>query len=270
MTFSELIPIIRNHLINSDNVFQVEVDLPYTDARMNGDYLISAACDDRYFAYNSNDWLWYKIAGLSYTQTDNILTFYVSYYSTAAEEQQAITALEGLYASLNIANLGKAEGVRAFYNWIADNVIYDSTTKTIIRYTPDGETTRNVGRNSMYDVVVNKHAVCQGIANTMFYFINRYITPCRVIQGNEIGNTYKLYYHCWNIVKLNDEWYWCDATAGVHRHASDPTTQESWLLKNSYDFMNVENAAKYAPLPGYMRNEWLNNYSNISDTSWTF
>ena len=270
MTFNELSPIVRDHLRNFDNVFTVEVNAPFQDAIMNGNYLISCACDDRHISYDTNDFLWYSLSHMEFEQEGNFLTFYVTYYSTKEQQEQAVTAVEGLAASLNISSLGRAEAVRAFYNWIADNVIYDTSVKQILQYTPIGESFTDVARNSLYDVIVEKKAVCQGISVAMFYFINRYITPCRIIQGNELSSAYRLFYHCWNIIKLNDDWYYTDATAAAERHATDPATQESWLLKNAYDFTHIANAAKYVPLPGYMRNEWIKQFSNIAANSWQF
>lgn len=269
MTLNDAIAYVKTNMIGLVNEIEFTLDSPYSDISMLGEFIISQVCSDATVTYNTADYIWYNIAGYTVTQgtTPNSIKIYMNYYDTS-NMSETYTFIENLVNSLGILSMTIPNAIKSIYDWISTNVSYDSTMKTVTWYTPTGTGTNNIAKNGLDDVFINKKSVCQGISRAMYYIINKYITPCRIIQGNEWYNR-GLYYHCWNIAEYENLWYNIDATAGVHQYEDDSTSDYSqWLMKNAVDFNNTTRT-KYIPLPNYMRSEWYNKFA-MSPTSYSY
>ncbi len=90
---------------------------------------------------------------------------------------------------------------------------------------------------NLYSVLVNRASVCQGYAKAAQYLLNHLGVPCVLIQGQvEPGEG-----HAWNLLLLNGEYYYMDATWG---DASYQQTQEQegdggWMPQVNYDYLCV-------------------------------
>lgn len=269
MTITESVNAVKNNLKGLVNDFTVEVPEYYQDYTLLGEWLLSQACSDKTYTYDDSDYIWYNIAGYNIVdgEADNTIRYVVNYYNTAAQETQARNFADTLAVTLDLASLSKANAIKAVYEWIAENCTYDATLKTQVWYRPAEETTNNVARNGLWDVFINKKAVCQGFSRAIYYMVNKFITPCRIIQGNEFYN-YRLYHHCWNICYLDGFWYSLCVTSAVHHYEEGNAQYDYWLLKNAADFNN-DVRTQFIPLTNYMRSEWVNKYP-MTAASWSF
>ena len=141
---------------------------------------------------------------------------------------------------------------KLIFKWITSNVTYlqaDSDVGTVDFN--DGEyllarletnTTQNI-----YGAIVNKEAVCDGIADAYKYICNCCNLECVIVDGY-IGDLSENKYHAWNLVKVNDEWYMVDATWNLGDDSS------------SYFMVKDLNKGDRTPfdigfdLPGYSKN----------------
>ena len=61
--------------------------------------------------------------------------------------------------------------------------------------------------------LLNKKAVCEGIAKATKYLLNRKGVGCEIVIGKLKEDT--SVYHAWNIVSVNGTWYHLDVTADI-------------------------------------------------------
>lgn len=85
------------------------------------------------------------------------------------------------------------------HDYIVDNIEYDESYKSI-------------GIYSIYGAMINKLAVCEGYAKTLKYLLNSAGIECEIIQGQATNSSGKTESHAWNAVKIEDKWYFVDAT----------------------------------------------------------
>lgn len=269
MTILQAVNIVKTNLQGLVNDFTVEVPSYYKDYALLGDWILSQACSDTVVGYDSADYMWYNIAGYNIIQgaTENTIRFVVNYYNTSAQEATAKEFADTLATTLQLNSLSIPLAIKAIYDWIATNCTYDATLKTQVWYRPTGESTNQIGRNGLWDVFINKRSVCQGFSRAIYYMVNKFVTPCRIIQGNEFYK-YKLYHHCWNICYINGYWYNLCVTSAVHHYSEGNQEYEWWLLKNASDFNN-NLRTQFIPLTNFMRSEWVSNYP-MTPSSWSF
>lgn len=157
----------------------------HTGVGTQGDFL------ERVYAGWSGNLSYYRSNGIYYST----LTYYMKYYTTAAQEQ-ALTAAVDDFISQNIrSDMTDYEKFRVIYDWICSNVTYDYDTTTNIKYTA-------------YAAMINKTAVCQGYATLLYRLLLEAGIDCRYISGlTDDGGR-----HGWNIVQMGNYYYNTDAT----------------------------------------------------------
>lgn len=144
------------------------------------------------------------------------LSYYVSdydeYMSKLAEVNEEIKDL--------VDEVNHTEDVvekhRLIFNWLTSNITYlksDSAVGTIefddeefLLARLETDSTQNI-----YGAIVEKKAVCDGIADAYKYICNQCNLECMIVDGYINDITQELY-HAWNIVKIEDRWYLVDAT----------------------------------------------------------
>lgn len=111
--------------------------------------------------------------------------------------------------------------------------VYD----TIIRetdYDPASPDNQNV-----YSVFVNNRSVCQGYAKAIQYLLNRLGVECTLVLGTvESGEGQEG--HAWNLVKVDGEYYYVDATWGDASYTQqDGEAENAGIPEINYDYLNV-------------------------------
>ncbi len=156
-----------------------------------------------YLTYNV--YAWY--AGASYTNGQLAVSFVFVYYADAAQEEATAKAAEDIISTLNLTGKSDYEKVKAIYGWLCDNVKYDYKNLNDRTY---------LLKHSTYAALVQRKAVCQGYATAFYRLALMAGLDARFISGyglveDETGNPY-WGEHGWNIVRLDGQWYYLDAT----------------------------------------------------------
>lgn len=156
-----------------------------------------------YLTYNV--YAWY--AGASYTNGQLAVSFVFVYYADAAQEEATAKAAEDIISTLNLTGKSDYEKVKAIYGWLCDNVKYDYKNLNDRTY---------LLKHSTYAALVQHKAVCQGYATAFYRLALMAGLDARFISGyglveDETGNPY-WGEHGWNIVRLDGQWYYLDAT----------------------------------------------------------
>lgn len=138
-----------------------------------------------------------KIYKTTYSDSD-YCTFTPGYIYTESEISEIKNAMEAGFqevSSLIPADASDYEKVRIVYTYVIDNTQYQASDDD----------------QSIAGVFWKKEAVCAGYAGAVQYLLERIGVPCIYVDGSTQGSTEG---HAWNIVKLDGEYYYVDATNG--------------------------------------------------------
>lgn len=138
-----------------------------------------------------------KIYKTTYSDCD-YCTFTPGYIYTESEISEIQNAMEAGFqevSSLIPADASDYEKVRIVYTYVIDNTQYQASDDD----------------QSIAGVFWKKEAVCAGYAGAVQYLLERIGVPCIYVDGSTQGSTEG---HAWNIVKLDGEYYYVDATNG--------------------------------------------------------
>ena len=143
-----------------------------------------------------------SVAGYTYSYYPSsglVATLSVSYSTNAETEQQELdTAIKEVDSKVDITGMTDEEIVLAYHEYLTSSVAYAY----------EAYLSNSLGSEHEYDMygaLVNHSVVCQGYAETMFYFLKRAGLPCAIASSKNIN-------HAWNIVKIHGNWYHIDAT----------------------------------------------------------
>lgn len=125
-------------------------------------------------------------------------SFAPEYSYTEEETVQIQVAMDAAYeavVSLIPEGADDYEKVKAAYTWLIDNVEY--------RASEDDQ--------SLAGALWKKEAVCAGYAGALQYLLERLEVPCIYVEGSAADSDEG---HAWNLVLLDGEYYYVDATNG--------------------------------------------------------
>lgn len=128
----------------------------------------------------------------------NYCMFSPGYSYTDEEIQEIQAAAEN--ACQNVSTLlpegaGDYEKAKTVYTYLIDNAEYQESEDD----------------QSMAGIFWKKQAVCAGYAGAAQYLLEYLGVPCIYVEGSTAGSTEG---HAWNIITLNGEYYYFDATNG--------------------------------------------------------
>lgn len=270
MNVKGAIDYVREQLIQRINLVPVSIDTELNDIQTLAGYIFTQACFNKDLKAENGDYLWYNMSGVeingNYSNGAVTITYCFNYYSTKNEEEMAEAKVNELIAQLGLSSMERAQQVKALYRYLSDKCSYDKSLKAIVFQKKDGTfTTKNIGRNSMYDVVVSNRAVCQGFSNTMYYILNKLGTNTRIIQGYEWYKN-ELYTHAWNLIQLSGRWYNTCLTAAVHylHDEAAGAGMDDWLLKNDADL--CRNPVKYIRLMNFEKKSFISGHPMANES----
>jgi hypothetical protein len=140
------------------------------------------------------------------------LVFVVAlFFFLASANGQSNDALRDLHKSIDNPRLDDSLRVRAIFEWVTDNIVYDVP---MYRRIIQGKDTYN---QEAKDVLHNKKGVCEGYANLFADLCNKSGYKCEVITGYARGGVYndrsqRGESHAWNAIQINKTWYLVDCT----------------------------------------------------------
>ena len=143
-----------------------------------------------------------SVSGSSYSyypSTGLVASISISYYANGQAEQQELdNAIKAVDSKIDITGMTDEEIVLAYHEYLTSTVAY--------AYEPYLQGTLGSKHEyDMYGALINHSSVCQGYAETMFYFLKKAGLSCAIASSKNIN-------HAWNIVKINGKWYHIDAT----------------------------------------------------------
>ena len=146
-----------------------------------------------------------------------------TYRTTLAEEQELTEALKAIEAQIPWGDTADEEmhAVRGAYRYLIQTYAYDSASyeKHKQGITTVAQDMRAAQSYTAYGAYKQKQAVCQGLAGLLYRILLDRGIDNRIISSST---------HAWNAVKVEDEWYMCDATGDVQKGFSD--VPEHYLL----------------------------------------
>lgn len=139
-------------------------------------------------------------------------------YYTNIDQENALTAeIENVIESFDFeSGTNDFKKIRKIYDYICGNIYYDNDNLNNDDYTL---------KFTAYAALMDKTAVCQGYATLLYRMMEEAGIDAKVVTGISNGQN-----HAWNIVELNDVYYYLDSTwdADVYEY--------NYYLKNEADF----------------------------------
>lgn len=146
------------------------------------------------------------------------VTLHADFYSDAAQENAVTEALAATMPALELSGKSDAEKVHIITDFISDTVEYDYENLHDDTYTL---------KQSAYAALINGTAVCQGYANLFYRMALEAGLDARIITGTAYtGETTEN--HAWNIVQIEDAYYYVDPTW------TDGTGTNQYYLQGKY------------------------------------
>ena len=124
--------------------------------------------------------------------------FTLTYYTTKSQEDAVSAKVQQVLSQLNLAGKTDYEKVKAIYDYLCANVVYDNANLNNQSYDL---------KFTAYAALINGTSVCQGYSNLLYRMALEAGVDCRFIFGQSRGGN-----HSWNIVKLGGVYYNLDAT----------------------------------------------------------
>ena len=161
------------------------------------------------------------------TQTNEcIYRYQFTYRTTSAEEQELKTALARIEADIPWGATDDEEmhAVRGAYRYLIENYSYDSAS-----YEKHQAGVQTIAQDktvaqsyTAYGAYKQKSAVCLGLAEMLYRILLDRGIDTRILVSKT---------HAWNAVRVEGEWYMCDATGDVQKGFKD--VPEHYLISRS-------------------------------------
>ena len=204
---------------------------------------------------NEGDYIKYNMQGIGFdgnAQYDGSEYVYnlqvlVNFYHNKEQEAEATQEIERIFKSLKPDGDSDAAKIRAVYDYVSKNVVYDYEHLNDSTY---------LLKHSAYAAIIQKTAVCQGYATMTYRLLLMYGIDVRYVHSIKTGN------HGWNIVKVGDKWYHLDATW------ASPTGTDRYFLK-SYQNIRADDSNDGEHTLDINDQAWINDY-NMSDQDYGY
>ncbi len=144
------------------------------------------------------------------------IAYTINYYTTAAMEEELDREVAALLSTLDLWDEDAYGRILGIYEYICRNVAYDranaSNTSYTLKYTP-------------YAALIQKKAVCQGIALLYYRLACELDLDTRIIFGRGRNEN-----HTWMIVRLGESYFYLDPTWDLGK------TSYGYFLKGEGNF----------------------------------
>lgn len=159
-----------------------------------------------------------------YTMGEQVvgLEFSPKYTMTEAQRQSVQAQIDAVVdewlggISINDSDYDKAKYV---YKLLADN----------IEYMEGAQNSQNI-----ISIFLNRMSVCQGYASAVQYLLGQLGIQSAIVSGTALGVP-----HAWNLIQLDGDYYYMDATWGRSEYTDDAMNQ---VFFTDYNYMNMTTA----------------------------
>lgn len=171
------------------------------------------------------------------------LKFIPSYTMTLSEKTSMATAIDGI-SDMWLAdidpNADEYHKALYVYEYLINNVEYDT----------EAEENQN-----LVSVFINKSTVCQGYACAAWYLLDKLGIKSTIITGTANGQA-----HAWNLVNLDNAYYYMDVTWGNSRYTDGDSNNSkrinyAYLAANDDDMANTHQSTCTFTIPACSSNE---------------
>jgi len=128
------------------------------------------------------------------------IEYTLSYYDDAQQEAEVDKKVKEIIEDLELDDKTDFEKIAAIHDYICGNVEYVSAGE-------EGDIVRTA-----YGALIDGKAVCQGYSVSLYRLLLEAGIDNRIIFGKGLSETGESGAHTWNIIELNDEYYYMDAT----------------------------------------------------------
>lgn len=163
-----------------------------------------------------------NILALKYNFTKGKACFYQGEISKVISEDFQVDKVIGM-------NMSDLERVTYVYLWLAHYCSYNE-------YSSFNQT--------IYSVLINRNSVCTGYAKTAQYFLSILGVESRLVFGKFHSDSTENGRHCWNLVKIDGEWYHVDFCLADQSLAHLLNKEDTPLLQNGilWNYFGVSTA----------------------------
>ena len=180
----------------------------------------------------------YDFAATDYNGSDNNYIYYFDvhfvYYTSAKQETEVGEKIDGVLGSLDLGTKDDYEVVKAIYDYVAGNVVYDH----------DGLRNGDLTAHTAWKAMCKGKAVCQGYSLLLYRMLLTCGIDCRMVAADD-GSTRVDAGHAWNLIKVGDQYYYGDATW------DSQGSGDKYFLQGKNDFVGHD---KYYHVHDYIKN----------------
>lgn len=106
-----------------------------------------------------------------------------------------------------------------------------------VDYDKEAENSQNI-----ISTFIDQKTVCQGYASGVLYLLDRLNIPGVIVTGSANGEA-----HAWNLVQLDGEYYYMDATWGNSSYLDEDSQEEEFVNYSYMTFTTEEMSATHTP-----------------------
>lgn len=128
------------------------------------------------------------------------IEYTLSYYDNAQQEAEVDKKVSEIIEGLELGDKTDFEKTAAIHDYICDNVEYEA------------ENTERDAVRTAYGALIEGKAVCQGYSVSLYRLLLEAGIDNRIIFGEGLPGDGTSGPHSWNIIQLDDEYYYIDVT----------------------------------------------------------
>ena len=148
---------------------------------------------------NDFDYLDNDIKSMRFNTTWNVIQGKISisvvYLDNEDQQSYVDGRVKGIIKQLKLKKKSDYQKIKRIHDWITDNIKYDYSKQNY----------------SAYAGLRYGKTVCQGYAMLTYKMLTEAGINCRIISG-KANNGEMIESHAWNLVQLDDKWYYIDTT----------------------------------------------------------
>lgn len=187
-----------------------------------------------YITYDYPEYFWFSKENTGAETINGKLVFRVKFHYEYDADR--VKELQGKLKTVTDKFLKEAKKLKTdyekslyTYEYIINNTKYNQKNATAgYNNFAEMESDRVLACWNITGALLNGDAVCRGYTQAYQYLMNLQGIECAYVVGNS---------HCWNLTKLDDEWYYTDVTWGdPFTEGTDPETGEVKYTEDGIDY----------------------------------